>query len=176
MMLKNNIQIILFAFLIIMAIQCCWSKSFVLADVKNNAVTITTKKNEISVFIFAQNPCCHLCFMKLNDRLAEIRENYSKIKVYIVIEYQDDIVNRKLDINYFKELVDADSVYFDYNNKTITKDSTKFQSWFKYYKITSTPSVLLVLNNQEKYISFKNLKNSNYTILEDKIKELVDTK
>ena len=128
------------------------------------------------ILVFANLPCCHDCFMKLNEYFNHLRENKFTFILILIIKTEDNIIIRKLSVNYFKDLIKVDSIFFDFNQEINGDASKQDYSYFKYYKIINTPSILIVNKDKETFIPYKLIfiADKRYTssnIIEDALKK-----
>lgn len=156
--------------------QClCFSQEILAVDALNKTISIPVSKDSIVVLIFCEKPCCHLCMERLGKRLAELKKDSVPLNSYNIIKSQNIVLVRKTDRIYFKQFIKADSTFFDFPDST-NSDSLEKYSLFRKYQVTSTPSVLIVYQNQREFIPLSLLQQTNYSIVEEKIKEILKVK
>ena len=141
-------------------------------DVIGKPVSLSFTDSIPTILVFAQNPSCHDCFLKLEKKLAELRKTM-KFKVWLLICSTDNTTNRKLERKHFKDLLTCDSVFF---NKRADNGSLADSSFFAYNQITATPSVLLHFKQKEILLRLDSLKSRNYGIIKDKLFEVTSEK
>lgn len=171
-MKQLNIYIILII-IFLSLFQICLSEKIVVNDVLKNDIVLSSSEDSVTILVFANNPCCHDCFLKLNKVLQQIKLSDSPVRIYAVISTQSDIVSRKLGRNYFRDLIKVDSIYYDIIDNYVAQDSLKKQSLFGHYNIRYTPAVLLVFKDESIFISLKDLQNSGYGIVKEIVAKLL---
>ena len=138
-------------------------------DIKRNPVTIESSADTVKVIVFAKTPCCHDCFLKLNNQIKSIDSTFNNISFILLINTFNDFVNIKTQRHYFKELTKIEQIFFDLDIGSSMQRNTVFSKYF----VSSTPAVLILYKNKEQYLSLDVLKDSNYTILKQKIIEFL---
>lgn len=119
------------------------SEKVIVKDVLNQDVFLPDVENSVLIFVFARNPSCHDCFLRLEKKLKSLRQNDTTIKVFVIINTQNNAISRKLDRNHFKEVITVDSVFFDNIENYVSTDTAKRQSLFKKFDVLATPAVLI---------------------------------
>lgn len=135
--------------------------------------------NQMNIIIFLALPTCHDCCVKLNKFFKKFYNEDKNIRFYSIIglsETRSSIMNKRLDMNYFKKYFELPIDYFFIYNSVDNFGYSNYDSeLFKKYNIINTPTVLITSNNKYLHISYEELFENgtfNFKILESKINKI----
>ena len=121
---------VFFIIIMLFSISMSYAMMSPLKDINGDDVSFINQDSITNIYIFSKMPCCHDCFIKLDDLLSSLFKGNYKFKTYLVISCGENIIEKKININYFKEIIRYDKAYFD-------------SDYFNNYKISATPSILI---------------------------------
>ena len=164
----------LFFFLLIITYNSI-GKNYEFFNIKNQLELINSDDSIPIIFVFANNPCCHDCFLKLNKYILGLKKNIQlNFKVFLLLRNEESIVSRKLNKIYFTDYFNCDSVFFSPINSANSTKSNNFIDYFLKYKIKTVPSLLIINKEKEYYIDYRQMFHSdgilpNFEIILEKL-------
>jgi hypothetical protein len=114
--------------------------------------------DKLNIVILLSLPTCHECCVQLNTALTQLIEDKANISIYAIISSDNDVLSRRMDMNYFKKFFSLNIQYY-----FVTTNSNNYSGSFGIceYKITHTPSLLLMSFNKELFVNYEELFGNN---------------
>jgi hypothetical protein len=166
---------ILRAFLsLLITLICCAGNSnsneIELLTIRGKIVKLDSISKKAVLVLSNTKATCSDCLKKINNIIKTLNEqNNEKIYNILVFPYDEkNIISSKVSSTIFKELLSQDTTLYD----KIVENTDSKTILFEKYSITDSPCVLMVKDNNQKYISceelfIKNDYNTNLKIFED---------
>jgi len=115
--------------------------------------------------IFYNTYNCFECMVKLNKSLIKYKEKYPQEEIVVLVRSQQDVLTKKIFKRDIGKMYPKVAVEFEYIEKDDPWPPVNLQGGlFGKYKVTITPTVLIIKESSKRFIPYKELSDYGFQL------------